>query len=436
MVRVLHSAAMAWGIPGFALQLYGLYAGDPVFAGGGALLLVAGLMCFSRAKGYSTVWGLWGLVPVMGPLMVLLQPHNAGTSLEETIDRLLIEKDSRIHTTNRRDLKPMIGGWPLLALMTPIGVLLIVFCGGISDTAAPVSETSIAVQTPEPPAASPAPVSTPSPAPEPPPAPPETPLPVAPEKPKSVMEKYDALKPGMTYEEIRSIIGSDATLISGLLPSDAIVKWRNADKSYFAARFRGGRLDRLTRLVMPPLEKKNEEILAELAPAREAKSTAQMPSERIQTIPEPAPESSEAADTSSRLPEPTETPHSGAEIDTVGKTAGVSAPKKAVFRVGDKARPTTRVRKARLPKYSQQIGHGPHDVHIINPYAYDLNVGLRGQGRRGKDLEVPAAGEVSLYLPNGAYDVYYTSDPHPEALKHAGSFVVDSPPDAIVIVLR
>ncbi|HPC17386.1 MAG TPA: hypothetical protein P5318_11865 [Candidatus Hydrogenedentes bacterium] len=436
MARGVHTAAIAWGFPGFALQMYGLYVGDPVYAIGGACLLVAGLMCLSRAKGYSAVWGLWGLVPVMGPLFVLFQPRSAGSTIEETIDRLMMEKDPSIRVASRRAVKPMIGGWPLLAVMTPIGVLLMVFCGGIPDAAAPVSETQMTLQTPEPPSVPPEVVSVPVSAPEPPPAPPVTPPPADPEKPKSAAEKYSALKLGMTYEEIRSIIGSDATPISGSFPLDAIVKWRNADKSYFAARFRGGRLDRLTSLVVPPLEKKNEEMLAELVPAREAKPTTQTPTEPRHTIPGPAADSSGSADTSNLFAEFPETLPEGAGRETADETAGVLPEKKAVFRVGDKINPSTRVRKARLPKYSQQIGRGPHDVHIVNPYSYDLNVGLRGHGRRGKDLEVPAAGEALLYLPNGAYDVYYTCDFQPETLKHAGSFIVDSPPDAIVIVLR
>ncbi len=434
MSRGLSIAALAWSIPGFVVQVYGLYAGQPFLAMGGAVFLVAGLMFYSKAKGYAPAWGLWGLVPVMGPLILILQPHRVGSTVEETIDRLLIEEDPRIRATNRRETDVMSGGWPLLTIMTPIGVLIMLFCGGLPKAMAPSIETVPVVQAPLPivmPTAS-------EPTPEPPPTPatvaqPTSPPPVA-EKAKSTEERYNDVRPGMTYDEICVIVGNDTTLISGKIGKDAIVKWRNTDKSYFAARFREGRLDRMTHLVAPPLEKRNEEMRAELAPIP-APVVSSMP-ERLRPGAElPGLAEAEAAvegSPSETMPvEEAPTPES-----TNPAEEPVAQARKAVVRVGENVKPAAaRVHMARLPKYTQTIGRGPHDIHILNPSASDVTVGLRGAGKRGKDVSIAAKGEATLYLDNGQYSIYYISDDYPEDLNNAGSFTVDRPPDAIVVVL-
>lgn len=438
MSRGLSMAALAWSIPGFAIQAYSLYKGLPLPAMGGTVLLIAGLMCYSKAKGYTPAWGLWGLVPVMGPVLVLLQPARAEVTSEETIDRLLLDENPRFSTGTRHGADAMRGGWPLLAMMTPLGVLLVLFCGGFPRTPSSGVETEPVPEVAAPDTSHVAAPDVPGPNPEP-VAAAATPVPEPePEKERSGEDKYADLKPGMSYEEVCAITGSDMTLISGAIGGDAIIKWRNTDKSYFAVRFRDGRLDRLTRLMEPPLEKKNEEMARELEAAI------------VYTLVSKAQGAQSSSATSSRaeLPglaeaeaaargETAATPVAKNDAST-GDTPQETAAKtrKAVVRIGENTKPPPREHKARLPKYSQKIAPGPHDVHILNPYDTSVKVGLRGAGKRGKDISIPANSEDTFYLPNGEYSLYFIAEDQPLELNNAGSFVVDSPPDAIVINLH
>jgi hypothetical protein len=457
----------------------------------GTALLVIGLMYYVRAKGYHPVWGLWGLVPMIGPVLLLVQRPRPPVSPRETVNAVVLQEDPHIRAFAERGRRRIIGGWPLLLIMAPLGVLTILFSAHLPRAIAPgeplVLETS---QTPVPPAAgtlgAPAAKLKPEesaaqPQRE---APPDTSVkqerppenappsegkqeeipgasatdqagPAVQKKPDTAVPtgespyvaRFRQIKKGMPYDEVCALVGDNIVVVSSMPGGDKIVKWENPDKSYFAARFHNDVLERTTSLNFPPMQKGLREMAAELgAPAGSVSETkekagALKPTEAAAEQ-EPAIKEAEAENRpNSEEKQTTDTGQESAE--TTAKTEGaseetsdenaVSQKRESVVRVGKESPPARRVRKARLPRYSQSLKRGPHDVHIHNLGDVSVQVGLRAGTKRGTNLSIPPGGVASVYLANGTYTLYYISSSEPQTLRNAGSFGIASPPNAVHI---
>ena len=467
----LQAWALVWGVPGFAIQCFGIAEGWVLASLGGTALLCVGLMYHIRGKGYHPMWGLWGLVPIMGPVLLLLQPRRPGVSAQDMLQDLLVEEDPHvIRSFGRQDRPTVSGGLALLLAMAPVGIMILLFSARLphavapGEVAAPPTPAATTGVAPGPVAETvaepPLPTSTPSPLPSGPATqelttPPEAPA-AAPEEvaeppppvvPASFQEspyeaKYRQLHPGMTYEQVCDLVGNDSTLISGKLGAAKIVKWENPDKSFFAARFHNNALDRMTGLNYPPPPKELEEMAKELrAPGEEAvpletegtAAAANIAQEEEGPSAESAPqEEAKSADEGEELPSVEGGPGEGEEI-----TPEEAPPaKKNVVRVGGETPAGPRRRKAQLPRYTQDITRGPNDVYIHNETDTTVNVGLRTQTKRGTNLTVAPGGMVTIYLMNGTYKVFYIETSHPYDLKSAGDLVIASPPGALHVVIR
>ena len=438
--------ALAWGIPGFLLQGYGLIEGWALLSFAGSGLLCVALMYLSRAKGYPPMWGLWGLVPVMGPILLLLQPHRPGISLHDTLDGLLAEEDPHIRAIVHQGSSAISGGLPLLVIMAPIGILILAFGARLPQAIAPAeitkpAETAMsAPPAPEPAKNAPQPEAAQQPAappeqPVPEPAPPPSAAPSEPAPPPAELspaEKYHQLHPGMTFEQVREIAGNGLKLISGASNADGIVKWQNPDKSFFAARFKDNRLERVTGLSFPPqpdLKKIAEELDApgEMA-AHEAADTHEARAEEA-----PEPRSIAGTETDSAQPAP-QNADTGAEQPPEEPVAESS--RKAVVRVGGTEKQERPQRKAQLPRYTQAIAHGPHDVYFHNETDATIKAGIRTQAKRGLDITIPPGGAKAVYLSNASYEIYYIDASQPYDLKEAGELVIASPPNTLHVPLH
>ena len=243
--------------------------------------------------------------------------------------------------------------------------------------------------------------------------------------------KYKQLRTGMTYEEVTAIMGAESTPISGTLGTDKIVRWENPDKSFFAARFRDNRMERLTNLSFPPAGRESKPAEQSLAPST-APSADPVTGDRTEGAAQKPVEAGE--DTTQDVKKNTEA-ESQEDTEPSGEDASAQT-RKSVLRIGDAKELAPRVHKARLPRFSQPISRGMHDVRIHNEGTSPVKVGLRMDTKRGKDLSIASGGEASVLLPVGSYTVYYLSSETPDTLLNGGSFTVDAPMDVIHVQLR
>ena len=457
----LQAWALAWGLPGFAIQCYGIVEGWALVSLGGTALLCVGLMYHVRGKGYHPMWGLWGLVPIMGPILLLLQPRQPGVSPQDVLQELLVEEDPHIRPFAHAERPDVSGGRALLLVMAPVGILILLFSARLPHAVAPADVAPpgpSAIVAPGPGTAAVAEPSTAAAAPSPLPGEPvkqpeyakqregEAPAEPQPqaESPKGspYAAKYRQIRVGMTYDQVCELVGNDSTLISGKLGKDKIVKWENPDKSFFAARFRDNVLDRMTGLNHPPPPKKlvemaeelrkpgEENVTVETEAEKEAGSTAKERQQSAESAPQEEAQSVDK-DEETGGAQPSE---GGGEEATAEEEA--RPVKKNVVRVGGEEKAGPRSRKAQLPARTQSIDNGPHDVYIHNETDTAVKVGLRTQRKKGRDFGIPAGGMVAQYLTNGTYRIFYIETSHPYELKNAGEIVVQSPPAAIHVTLR
>ena len=399
-------------IPGLFLQMFGLFSADLQLSLVGSALLVAGLGLCIRGKGYSPAWGLWGVVPLVGLIIVLAQP------------------DRRTSPSAR-----MRGGAGLLAIMAVLGLAFTVASPGI------VSSLSLR-PAPEPPATPPAvTVQQVQVDPEPKPTPLTPPpvrlrtAPLAP--PTSFEEGYRQVRVGMTYEQVCELVGDDIFVV-GQSDNTRIVRWRGGNRQAFNARFKEDKVDLLSSL----------QRVASPLPAAAAKESGERPRNIIEMWPKPEPppeepqeklpaeEAPAAPDQPAVEEQPAPVPEEQAPPPRTGVVTG-RAKSERVVRIGGKdaqrkSRPS--LRKARLPRSSGQINRGANDVIFVNRSENAMRVGVR-LGMRGKDFDLPPGGHHTLFLSNGVYSVYYIDQAEPETLYSAGQVTVDSPPTAIEVPL-
>jgi len=478
---------LTWALPGFLIQSYGILAGSRWLGLVGSALLVAGLAQYIKTKGYHPGWGLWGLVPLMGPLVLIIQRPYYGLARDEALDNLVLEEDPHVRSFTSRRRFTITGGVPLLAVMAPVGLLLVVcspYLPHVTLSVHPPRAMSStftehpmpeAKETDTPPAIQPEPTQPKAPEPQEKAArqPEEGPAPEAPEQkpaataqdpekapdeppsksPKtppeaqqpaqgspqlSFEERYQRVKSGMTYEEVVALAGDDTMLISGRHDGDRMVHWRGPDGATFTARFRDGKLDRKTPLQEPRDSRQLERLIEDIvqlesegpeAPPEEAPLEGEPPSrEDVASAPrieEPGP-----------APEDLPAPSAEAEPPVIEPELPPEPPSRVVrISGGDRPSGRTSYKKIRLPRFTRPLEHGPHDVHIFNPTYSRVKVGVRS-GKYGKDLTIAAYGETTIYVNNGSYTLYYLEAQEPEELQIAGTLTVRSPAAAIRVSLR
>jgi hypothetical protein len=468
MAKRVNIWALAWGVPGLLIQGYGILEAAAVWGIAGTVLLLVALLPYVSAKGHHPAWALWGLVPLVGPLVLILQRPQRRGSPQAALDNILLEEDPHIRPFTRPPAT-VHGGWLVLLVLAPLGVLIVLFspfaprveAPGIATAPAPAVSHAPEPSTPPPAPPEPAPAPIPEQETEPSKAPEESaPAPAAkteetpaksptatspapktekasgPAKGSVYVARFKQLQKGMTYEQVCAIIGDNSMLVSGTLGGDKIVKWKNPDQSFFAARFHNNLLERTSNLNFPPPEKELKEMAAELARPEEkaASIETKTAAEKGEQAPETIAESKEGA---SQRVEPESPEEEAPAIQSEPGEAQAGAPeRKSVVRVGESTKPPPRVHKARLPRFTQDIDRGPHDVHLYNTRSAEVKVGLRAPGKRGKDLTIPPHGMATVFLPNNEYTVYYIDPEDPETLQGGRSFIVNSPPDAILIKIR
>ena len=78
---------------------------------------------------------------------------------------------------------------------------------------------------------------------------------------------------------------------------------------------------------------------------------------------------------------------------------------------------------AAIPPFNKEL-KGSNEVRVRNPNDFSVNVGVRS-GDGGKDFQVPSNGTVSVFVPDGKYDIYFIYSSQPEALFQGDSFTLN-----------
>lgn len=481
--------------PGFVLQVYGIVAGDTSAGIAGTFVLVLALGYHIRQKGYHPAWGLWGVVPIMGAVLLLLQRPNYGVSREEIIEEILLEEDPHIRSFATRRQVRIVGGFPLLLVMAPIGLLLVLFgdrlenvrvsvayerpaqqriaepprqSDGISsegmETPVQMTPTIVSVQTlhamsgrddeSEEGAGSAVTDAKPDDTAE------EAAETVETEVDDSFAAKHASLDLGMKYDRACEVMGAAPVSLSSA-SDNGLVRWDGPDDEFFFAHFQDGELDRISGL----------RSRAPAVPATGALAQAKADTRPAAKDGQPVGDgdggdSGDSGNSGNRWEEPvaaerpSSTTSANEASDSIDRAAGLQADVadeeetvsdvaeetwvedagvSRVTRVAEAGAATGRTtyKKARLPRFTRPIERGPHDVVIYNPNSYPVQVGVRS-GKRGKDLSIGASGSATIYLPNGEYSVSYVAqgDAEDARLYNAGNFSVASPLSAIRIYLR
>jgi len=76
-----------------------------------------------------------------------------------------------------------------------------------------------------------------------------------------------------------------------------------------------------------------------------------------------------------------------------------------------------------LPAFTDEL-QGQNPVRVRNPNEFAVATGVRS-GKKGKNLDVPANGVETVYVPDGKYDIYFVYSNKPQALFRGDSLTLN-----------
>jgi hypothetical protein len=77
-----------------------------------------------------------------------------------------------------------------------------------------------------------------------------------------------------------------------------------------------------------------------------------------------------------------------------------------------------------LPEYKEQLS-GANEVRIKNPNEFSVLAGIRS-AEKGKNLNIPAGGTSSVYIPDGKYEIFFVYSNKPDALFQGDDFTLNN----------
>lgn len=79
--------------------------------------------------------------------------------------------------------------------------------------------------------------------------------------------------------------------------------------------------------------------------------------------------------------------------------------------------------EASLPSYTTELSRGQNEIRVQNPNSFAVSVGVRS-GSHGKNFSVSGGGRNSIYVPDGAYSIYFIYSNDATALYQGDSFTL------------
>lgn len=362
-----------FGVPGFVFQIYGLVQGNPFWAVLGTVLHVIGLSQYISNKGYHALWGIWGVVPVIGFFILLMQWPRLSAAVSKGPGETPSQK-----TETTADSMTILGGYKLLAALAPFGIVPILLCGYFwggadSERIPPPSQTDVPGETAKGNEAVNAEEESSDEA-----------------TTKTPVPWNDRVQEGMTYQEVAKLSGSKGEEVVFTPTKHGIVRWKTPAGADLFVRFRGD------RVVSSSNTKAEDDSSANEANANASSALDSKLAPLINSSKEPL--------STSNLPD-----MKSDRLDPEATTSTHTKPHASV----------------RLPSYTHEIIEGPYVIHLRNPNTVAVKAGLR-LGDTGKDLTIPPNGSIEVHVPDGHYLVHFVKETSPDRVCSGGSLEVGS----------
>lgn len=241
---------------------------------------------------------------------------------------------------------------------------------------------------------------------------------------------YDAIREGMTYDQVLAILGMDPQPV--LKPGTDVVvyRWSDASGASFTARFENGVLVRKYGLYLLP--RPSEQDAAEATTDSAAEDSTPEPQESAETsrpkrAETPADRNGAPAaadqDTGAEEAEDQEVSSVPAEISPTDER---SEPEDAGPRMDQPSpeesknkRGVQRVRRASLPRFAHRLRSGSYEIRVNNLSDSDVEAALLSD-TGGLRLKLRAGASESVKVPEGNYVLYFIYDKEPETLNRGG----------------
>ncbi|HPO29997.1 MAG TPA: hypothetical protein PKX28_02065 [Candidatus Hydrogenedentes bacterium] len=233
---------------------------------------------------------------------------------------------------------------------------------------------------------------------------------------------YDAIREGMTYEQVLAVLGMEPQPVLKPNADVVVYRWSDPSGASFTARFENGVLVRKNGLYMLPRKPSGEPSAPAAEPAREsveeapadtAPSTENIPSpvspETTRPRPVSEPAEASASDTPSAPGDRVDRPRSDTSPEETN-LAPASEPEPA-----GKQASRQRVRRASLPRFAHRLRSGSYEIRVNNLSDSDVEAALLSDNG-GLRLKLRAGQSQTVRVPEGNYVLYFIYDKEPETL--------------------
>ena len=225
---------------------------------------------------------------------------------------------------------------------------------------------------------------------------------------------FDMVQPGMSLEEVLTIIGMDAQPLTTGDAAIKIYKWTDDKGSSITARFEEDVLIRKSGMIVTSRTEEDQKTPSYEEPEETASSDVPADDDSaddtaVQAVPE---EETAQTPQSERLQADTEQPKSRVHV------VGSARRERQIANDPDPNAGRSYRPKTELPEFKRKLRAGSYEIFIDNTTSSKASVAIIS-GEYGVDLSVPAGGRASARVDRGTYQFYFIYDDDPFTL-HQG----------------
>ena len=225
---------------------------------------------------------------------------------------------------------------------------------------------------------------------------------------------FDMVQPGMSLEEVLTIIGMDAQPLTTGDAAIKIYKWTDDKGSSITARFEEDVLIRKSGMIVTSRTEEDQATPSSEEPegTNASDAPADDDSEAYAAV-EPAPDEAPAqAPQSDRLQADAEQPKSRVHV------VGSARRERQIANDPDPNAGRSYRPKTELPDFKRKLRAGSYEIFINNTTSSKARIAIIS-GEYGVELSVPAGGRTSTRVDRGTYQFYFIYDDDPFTL-HQG----------------
>ena len=229
---------------------------------------------------------------------------------------------------------------------------------------------------------------------------------------------YDAIQPGMSYEEVLAMMGGAPEPLTDGTGSITIYKWVDTRGSSIIGRFENGVLMRKSGKILGVEKKRGDTVHKQESVAPDI--TYRFPITRGEETDIDSEEGIVSTDIKDKQDSESSIPP-GKQVYIAGKSR-----RKQGEEGGDSAYVNRSYKPmARFPAYSRRIRRGDFEIRIHNHSIAGISVAVITE-KQGVDAILPAGGTASFFVGRGNYDLYYIYEDEPFTLFQAQQLPVSN----------